>query len=325
MRPGAACARRAGTLGETLDGLPGISATSYGPNVSRPIIRGLDGDRIRVLQNGTASLDASSLSYDHAVAQDPLSIERVEIVRGPAALLYGGNAVGGVVNTIDNRIPRESLTGISGATDFSYGGANRERAGAAQLEFGNGQFAFHVDGFARKSADLRIPGLRLTVVAADGQDIEPVTVDEFRIGPAETCDVIVAPSDDRAYTIFAQAMDRSGYARGTLAPRNGMTAEIPPLDPRPLLTMQDMMGDMGHGTMGGAARSTMKGMDCLGSTLSEACSAFRAPTGSPFFSRIAPTSRWLTKSLGSSSETLRSAASAAVKSPEASRASASER
>jgi iron complex outermembrane receptor protein len=150
--------RRAGTLGETLDGLPGVSATSYGPNVSRPIIRGLDGDRIRVLQNGTAALDASSLSYDHAVAQDPLTIERVEIVRGPAALLYGGNAVGGVINTIDNRIPRESITGISGATDVSYGGANRERAGAAQLEFGNGQFAFHVDGFARKSADLRIPG-----------------------------------------------------------------------------------------------------------------------------------------------------------------------
>lgn len=164
--------RRAGTLGETLDGLPGVSSTSYGPNVSRPIIRGLDGDRIRVLQNGTASLDASSLSYDHAVAQDPLSIERIEIVRGPAALLYGGNAVGGVVNTIDNRIPRESLTGISGATDFSYGGANRERAGAAQLEFGNGQFAFHVDGFARKSADLRIPGFAHSAQqrALDGED-----------------------------------------------------------------------------------------------------------------------------------------------------------
>ncbi|WP_150667862.1 TonB-dependent receptor [Pandoraea anhela] len=165
--------RRSTTLGETLDGLPGVSATSYGPNVSRPIIRGLDGDRIRVLQNGTASLDASSLSYDHAVAQDPLSIERVEIVRGPAALLYGGNAVGGVVNTIDNRIPRESLTGVSGATDVSYGGANRERAGAAQLEFGNGQFAFHVDGFARKSADLRIPGFARSAQqrARDGEDV----------------------------------------------------------------------------------------------------------------------------------------------------------
>lgn len=150
--------RRATTLGETLDGLPGVSATSYGPNVSRPIIRGLDGDRVRILQNGTGALDASSLSYDHAVAQDPLTIERVEIVRGPAALLYGGNAIGGVVNTIDNRIPREAIEGLSGATDLSYGGANRERAGAAMLEFGNGRFAFHVDGYARKSADLRIPG-----------------------------------------------------------------------------------------------------------------------------------------------------------------------
>jgi len=150
--------RRAGTLGETLDGLPGVSSTSYGPNVSRPIIRGLDGDRIRLLQNGTGALDASSLSYDHAVAQDPLSIERIEIVRGPAALLYGGNAVGGVVNTIDNRIPREPIDGVSGAADVSYGGANRERAGAALIEVGNGQFAFHVDGFARKSTDLRIPG-----------------------------------------------------------------------------------------------------------------------------------------------------------------------
>lgn len=150
--------RRAGTLGETLDGLPGISVTSYGPNVSRPIIRGLDGDRIRLLQNGTGALDASSLSYDHAVAQDPLTIERVEVVRGPAALLYGGNAVGGVINAIDNRIPREPISGVSGATDVSYGGANLERAGAALIEAGDGRFAFHVDGFARKSDDLRIPG-----------------------------------------------------------------------------------------------------------------------------------------------------------------------
>ena len=88
--------------------------------------------------------------------------------------------------------------------------------------------------------DVRIPGLKLTVVAADGQDVEPVTVDEFRIATAETYDVIVEPKDDRAYTIFAQSMDRSGYARGTLAPRAGMKADVPPLDPRPLLTMSDM-------------------------------------------------------------------------------------
>ena len=89
-----------------------------------------------------------------------------------------------------------------------------------------------INGSSMTFFDVRIPGLKFTVVAADGQDIEPVTVDEFRIAPAETCDVIVEPSDDRAYTIFAQAMDRSGYARGTLAPRAGMEAEVPPLDPR---------------------------------------------------------------------------------------------
>ena len=102
-----------------------------------------------------------------------------------------------------------------------------------------------INGSSMSFFDVRIPGLKMKVVAADGQDIEPVTVDEFRIGAAEVLDVIVEPKDDRAYTIFAQAMDRSGYARGTLAPRAGMSAEVPPLDPRPLLTMSDM--GMAHG------------------------------------------------------------------------------
>ncbi|MEO8467204.1 MAG: copper resistance system multicopper oxidase [Gammaproteobacteria bacterium] len=93
--------------------------------------------------------------------------------------------------------------------------------------------------------DVRIPGLPLSVVQADGNDVEPVMVDEFRIGVAETYDVIVTPPDESAYTIFAQAQDRSGYARGTLAPHAGMTAFVPPLDPRPLRTMADMgMGGM---------------------------------------------------------------------------------
>ena len=104
--------------------------------------------------------------------------------------------------------------------------------------------------------DVRIPGLKLTVVAADGQDVEPVTVDEFRIATAETYDVIVEPKDDRAYTIFAQSIDRSGYARGTLAPSAGMNAEIPPLDPRPLLTMSDMGMPHDMGGSHGASRSS---------------------------------------------------------------------
>jgi iron complex outermembrane recepter protein len=87
--------RRGSTLGETLDGLPGLSSSYFGPNANRPMIRGQDGDRIRVLSNSGVPLDASALSYDHAVPIDPLVIERIEVLRGPAALLYGGSAVGG--------------------------------------------------------------------------------------------------------------------------------------------------------------------------------------------------------------------------------------
>ncbi|MEO8812791.1 MAG: copper resistance system multicopper oxidase [Caulobacteraceae bacterium] len=98
--------------------------------------------------------------------------------------------------------------------------------------------------------DVRIPGLSLAVVAADGSDVEPVRVDQFRIGVAETWDVIVQPPDDAAYTIFAQAEDRTGYARATLAPRTGMTGSIPPMDPRPMRTMADMgMAGMAMGGM----------------------------------------------------------------------------
>lgn len=115
-----------------------------------------------------------------------------------------------------------------------------------------------INGSSMSFFDVRIPGLKLTVVATDGQDVEPVSVDEFRIGAAETYDVIVEPKDDRAYTIFAQAMDRSGYARGTLSPSAGMEAEIPALDPRALLTMGDMGmshggGGMDHAAMGHGA------------------------------------------------------------------------
>lgn len=96
--------------------------------------------------------------------------------------------------------------------------------------------------------DVRIPGLTMTVVQADGQNVQPVTVEEFRFGPAETYDVIIQPSEDRAYTIFAETMDRSGHSRGTLAPRSGMRGEIPERRPRPLRTMEDMgMAGRGNG------------------------------------------------------------------------------
>lgn len=110
--------------------------------------------------------------------------------------------------------------------------------------------------------DVRIPGLKLTVIQADGQDVEPVSVDEFRFGPGETYDVLVEPKDD-AYTLFAQSMDRSGYARGTLAVKQGLSAPVPDLDPVQWLTMADMMGEMNHDSMdhGGMSDMNQPGMD----------------------------------------------------------------
>ena len=121
-----------------------------------------------------------------------------------------------------------------------------------------------INGAANTFYDVRIPGLKFTVVQADGVDVEPVTVDEFRFGPGETYDVLVEPKDD-AYTVFAQSMDRTGFARGTLAVSAGLTAPVPAPDPREWLAMADMMGNMGnmagmdHGAMGGMG--AMPGMD----------------------------------------------------------------
>jgi CopA family copper-resistance protein len=125
-----------------------------------------------------------------------------------------------------------------------------------------------INGSSMTFFDLRIPGLPMTVVQADGNDVEPVVVDEFRMGVAETYDVIVEPKESTAYTIFAQSVDRSGYARGTLATREGMAAEVPPMDPRPLRTMVDMgmgkMGGMNMAGMDGMTDQDMKGMPGMG-------------------------------------------------------------
>ena len=164
--------RRASSLAETLNGLPGVSSSWFGPNANRPIVRGLDGERVRVLSNAGASLDASTLSFDHAVPIDPLFVDRIEVLRGPGALLYGGSAVGGVVNALDNRIPKAPVEGVNGAVEVRLGGAESERGGAALLEAGNGRFAIHVDAFGRRTSDLRVP--RHTPVE-DGAPLDEAT------------------------------------------------------------------------------------------------------------------------------------------------------
>lgn len=124
-----------------------------------------------------------------------------------------------------------------------------------------------INGSAMTYFDVRIPGLKMTVVAADGQHVKPVAVDEFRIAVAETYDVIVEPESEQAYTIFAQSMDRTGYSRGTLAVREGLQAPVPAVDPRPTISMSDMgmdhggMSGMDHGSMAGMDHGDMAGMD----------------------------------------------------------------
>jgi len=145
------------SLGESLNGLPGVSSTYFGPQASRPIVRGLDGERVRVLGNGSASQDVSALSYDHAVPTDVLTADRVEVLRGPAALLYGGSALGGVVNVLDNRIPQDTVDGVQGRVQLQGATGNRESSGAALLETGNGTQAWHVDAFERRSGDVGVP------------------------------------------------------------------------------------------------------------------------------------------------------------------------
>lgn len=154
--------RRESTLGETLNGIPGVTATQFGPNASRPVIRGLDAERVRIMQNGIGILDASSLSFDHAVGLDPLIIEQIDVIRGPAALLYGGSAIGGVVNAIDHRIPKEKLDGITGRAEARFGGPDSTRNGAAVVDIGNGTFAIHGDVYNRKTNDLDIPGFAVS-------------------------------------------------------------------------------------------------------------------------------------------------------------------
>ena len=145
------------TLGETLATTPGVSSSYFGPNASRPIIRGMDGDRIKILNNSASSHDVSALSNDHAVPSDPLTVERIEVLRGPAAIMYGGSAVGGVVNLIDNRIPTQAMEGLSGKADVGWSTVNKESRAAVMLESGNERYGLHVDAFGRHSGDMGVP------------------------------------------------------------------------------------------------------------------------------------------------------------------------
>ena len=148
----------AATLGDTLNGQLGVSSASFGPGVGLPIIRGQSDNRVKVMQDSVGSMDASAASPDHAVTLEPLLANKIEVLRGPAALRYGSGAIGGVVNVLDNRIPSELPENISGGAELRNSSVNDETVGVASFNAAAGNVAFHIDGVKRESNDLDIPG-----------------------------------------------------------------------------------------------------------------------------------------------------------------------
>jgi iron complex outermembrane receptor protein len=149
--------RREATLGETLSSEPGISSSHFGAGASRPIIRGMDGPRVKVLSDGAELHDASTLSPDHAVVSEPLLATQIEVLRGPSALVHGDGAVGGVVNVLDGKVPTAvPAKGYEGSLELRANSGASEKAGVFSLTGGTGNLAVHVEGVARDAADYRV-------------------------------------------------------------------------------------------------------------------------------------------------------------------------
>ena len=145
------------SLGATLESQPGVASRSFGPAPARPVVRGLDGDRVLILQDGQRLGDLSSQSGDHGVQVNPAAATRIEVVRGPATLLYGANAIGGLVNVITDEIPTRPEEGVGGNFTFDLGTAAQQAAAAGDLHVGNGTLALHVGGGGRRSDDVDTP------------------------------------------------------------------------------------------------------------------------------------------------------------------------
>ncbi|MEJ7806108.1 MAG: TonB-dependent receptor [Telluria sp.] len=149
------------TLGETLSQELGVSASAFGAGASRPIIRGMEGTRVKMLENGMGVADVSGLSNDHAVSADGATARQIEILRGPAALLYGSGAIGGLVNVVNERIPVALEDHIGGQAEVRYSTVDKGRNGSASVDGAVGKIGFHVDGNVRRADDYKIPGYRV--------------------------------------------------------------------------------------------------------------------------------------------------------------------
>ena len=167
---------KSNTLGDTVNRLPGVQSSYFGPGVGRPIIRGMDGARVQVLNDGLASGDVSTVSVDHAVSIEPFLAEQIEVLKGPATLLYGSGAIGGAVNVVDGRIP-ENLPAqpFEGRAELRRASGNDERTGMVRLDGNAGRLAFHVDALHRDAGDYAIPGYpeSAALMAEHGEQPDP--------------------------------------------------------------------------------------------------------------------------------------------------------
>jgi iron complex outermembrane recepter protein len=167
-----------GGLGDVLSQTPGVRSSFYGPGASRPVIRGLSGARVLVLQNGVGMVDASTLSPDHAVASDPSEATRIEVLRGPSALAYGGSGIGGVVNVIDERIPTKAPeNGLGGRITSSYQTGDDARSLAGFAKIGKGPLVFSVTGSVRRTDDYHAPSDPVSQIYAQARGVTPIHTD----------------------------------------------------------------------------------------------------------------------------------------------------
>ncbi|WP_339724687.1 TonB-dependent receptor [uncultured Paraglaciecola sp.] len=164
------------TLGETLKSVPGVNSTYFGPVSSSPIIRGLDGPRVKVIQNGLDSSDASRVGPDHVTTNETSTATQIEVLRGPSTLLYGSGAIGGVVNVVDNRLPKTRQDDTSGRVSALYDSVSNERSVSTDLNGGSGKLAWHLDAFKRQTDDYDVPEFTLedgdVVDTIDNSDID---------------------------------------------------------------------------------------------------------------------------------------------------------
>ncbi|MDG2252614.1 MAG: TonB-dependent receptor [Methylophilaceae bacterium] len=159
--------KKSSSLGSMLDSVPGVSNNSWGDNVGRPVIRGMDRNRVQILNNGMQLKDVSNLSGDHATSLDALSSEQIEVVMGPETIMYGGGAVGGVINIIDHRIHPEFVDGIVGKYDVSIGGPNNGTSSSMLVDIGADNFMWHFDLYDRDSKSIKIPGFSVSKKLAE--------------------------------------------------------------------------------------------------------------------------------------------------------------